>query len=184
MPKESAGAYVQCCLISLVYLLVRRATTVNNDAIRLQRSALLNEMQLDANGNVCPILSRTVPRGVAYHHGGLTHDERRVLEEAFVAADGVLPVLVCTSTLAAGVNLPARRVIIRSPFLATDFLTQSRYRQIIGRAGRTGFETVAEAISVVSEKHLDQVCFSNYYSPTFFLLKYSFLKPKNIFDTN
>lgn len=83
----------------------------------------------------CDLL-QAVEFGVAYHTAALTSVEREVVEDAF--ANHVLHVLCCTSTLAAGVNLPADRIIIRSPWTAGDFLTCTKYLQMIGRAGRTG----------------------------------------------
>jgi POLQ-like helicase len=72
-----------------------------------ERRALRSALMLDGNGQICPILRDTVMFGIAYHHSGLTMDERKLIEEAYL--DGVLCVLTCTSTLAAGVNLPAKR---------------------------------------------------------------------------
>ena len=77
------------------------------DVKRAERKHLLAALHVDGAGEVCPVLSETVRFGVAYHHSGLTMDERKLIEEAYL--DGTLCVLACTSTLAAGVNLPAKR---------------------------------------------------------------------------
>jgi len=71
-------------------------------------------------------------------------DERDVIETCFKS--GVVRVLVATSTLAAGVNLPARRVIFRQPRIGRDFLDVTRYRQMAGRAGRAGIDTKGESV--------------------------------------
>lgn len=59
---------------------------------------------------------------------------------------GSLRILVATSTLSSGVNLPARRVIIRSPKFAGKLLDSLTYRQMIGRAGRMGKDTAGKKI--------------------------------------
>lgn len=51
-------------------------------------------------------------KGLAIHHAGLVSDDRNIIEELFIK--GLIPVLLCTSTLAMGVNLPAHLVIVKS----------------------------------------------------------------------
>ena len=133
-------------LVRVIILKPERNTEILQHRAEERRS-LLAALRSEGGGFVCPVLSQTVGHGVAYHHSGLTMDERKLLEEAFLA--GSLGVLCCTSTLAAGVNLPARRVIIRSPYLGRSQLSNTQYRQMVGRAGRAGLDTQGESFLLV-----------------------------------
>ncbi|KAL5558793.1 hypothetical protein UlMin_035004 [Ulmus minor] len=102
-----------------------------------------------------PVLEETLPLGVAYHHAGLTVEERETVETCY--RKGLVRVLTATSTLAAGVNLPARRVIFRQPRIGRDFIDGTRYRQMAGRAGRTGIDTKGESVLICKPEETKRI---------------------------
>ncbi|XP_073285327.1 helicase and polymerase-containing protein TEBICHI isoform X1 [Primulina huaijiensis] len=102
-----------------------------------------------------PVLEETLPLGVAYHHAGLTVEEREAVETFY--RKGLVRVLTATSTLAAGVNLPARRVIFRQPRIGRDFIDGTRYRQMAGRAGRTGIDTKGESVLICKPEEVKKI---------------------------
>ena len=83
---------------------------------------------------------------------GLPSEFRESVEEAFRI--GVISVLVATSTVATGVNLPAQRVIVRDVWTARpeNKLDATRFRQMCGRAGRAGIDTRGEAVVMLPSK--------------------------------
>ncbi len=97
-------------------------------------------------------LAALLPSGVAFHNASLTNPERRVVERAF--RDRVLKALVATPTLAAGINLPARRVIVRDTTRYDDRIgmqapiSAMEVQQMCGRAGRPRFDRTGEAILI------------------------------------
>ena len=91
------------------------------------------------------VLKRTVSNGVAFHHAGLTFEKRKIIEDAFRRK--LVNVLVATTTLSSGVNLPAELVIVTTPYFKCETLVDIFvYKQMSGRAGRKGMCEVGESI--------------------------------------
>ncbi|MHA1593357.1 MAG: DEAD/DEAH box helicase [Candidatus Baldrarchaeia archaeon] len=98
---------------------------------------------------------RVAPSGVCFHHAGLSLNLRRAIELAF--RKRLLKVLVCTTTLSAGINMPARYVILRDLVVVRRTPDGMEYRrlgantifQIVGRAGRPGFDSSGHAYILV-----------------------------------
>ncbi|MFW6141366.1 MAG: DEAD/DEAH box helicase [Candidatus Saliniplasma sp.] len=101
-------------------------------------------------------LASDIKNGTAFHHAGLNNYQRKAVENAFRA--GYLKLISATPTLAAGINLPARRVVIRDcrrfdPLQGYNApLPALEVKQMCGRAGRPGFDDLGEAILVAKRK--------------------------------
>ncbi|OAX81734.1 hypothetical protein ACJ72_03925 [Emergomyces africanus] len=103
-------------------------------------------------------LKDLMPYGFGIHHAGMSLADRTSVQELF--ADGSLQVLVCTATLAWGVNLPAHTVIIKGTQVYSPEkgswveLSPQDVLQMLGRAGRPQYDTFGEGIIITSQTEM------------------------------
>lgn len=90
--------------------------------------------------------------GIASHHAGMIPPFKEVVETCFT--EGLVKIVFATETLAVGINMPARTVVIEKLTKYTgerhEFLSPSSYTQLTGRAGRRGIDTSGNAITLWS----------------------------------
>ncbi len=162
--KDAVSALVSQALADggqcLVFVNSRRSTEA--EAVRLgqltskhmsgklssqDESLLEGDSESTATGRK---LAGCVAKGAAFHNAGLTYRQRRYVEESF--RSGSIKVIVATPTLAAGINLPARRVVVRDTSRFEDGgnrpISVMEVKQMCGRAGRPGYDPYGEAILV------------------------------------
>ncbi|MFY9254397.1 MAG: DEAD/DEAH box helicase [Fuerstiella sp.] len=98
-------------------------------------------------------LKQILIRGVGIHHAGLLPRYRRAIESLFQKK--LLSICVCTETLAAGINLPARSVVmvslLKGPRNAVKLIDASSAQQMFGRAGRPQFDNQGYVFAVAHE---------------------------------
>jgi len=111
-------------------------------------------------------LADCVERGAAFHHAGLAGEHRSLVEDAF--RDRLLKCICATPTLAAGVNTPARRVIVRDwrrydgEFGGMKPLDALEVHQMMGRAGRPGLDPYGEAVLLAKDADTRDELFDRY----------------------
>ncbi len=130
----------------------RAAGAINNEDPELKACA--DRLGTPAETEMAKSLALCVARGSAFHHAGLSREERRIVEEGF--RNGLIKCISSTPTLAAGLNLPARRVIIRDylRFVAGEGMQPipaSEYHQMAGRAGRPRLDPYGEAVLIAKD---------------------------------
>ncbi|WIV68542.1 ATP-dependent DNA helicase [Natrialbaceae archaeon AArc-T1-2] len=141
-------------------------TRALTDAEREQLADLADEIRDVSDTETSADLADCVERGAAFHHAGLSSDHRSLVEEAF--RERLLKVIAATPTLAAGVNTPARRVIVRDwrrfdpsagGMAPLDVL---EVHQMMGRAGRPGLDPYGEAVLLASSYDEKDELFDRY----------------------
>jgi superfamily II DNA/RNA helicase len=119
-----------------------------------QRKALLDRLEdfdfAQGSGNK---LRAFLTRGIGIHHAGLLPRYRRVVETLF--QEKLLPACVCTETLAAGINLPARSVLlttlVKGPRDRKRLIDPGAAQQMFGRAGRPQYDSEGHVFALAHE---------------------------------
>ncbi|MEM3946271.1 MAG: DEAD/DEAH box helicase [Candidatus Micrarchaeia archaeon] len=138
--------------------LAEKATVVSSKFLNASESKKLREIyeKVIASEEITEVgrkLAECVLKGSAFHHAGLSHLHRTLVEDSF--KEGYIKILCATPTLAAGVNLPARTVIINSlaryhsEWGQSEDISVLEYKQLCGRAGRPKYDDVGYAITIL-----------------------------------
>jgi len=147
------------------------ASTLTGKLLAFDEAAELRSIASDILNSaeeteISRMLAECVRNGVAFHHAGLAAQHRRIIEKEFKS--GKIKMLFATPTLASGINLPARRVIVSSlnrydsgsgmnlPLEVMD------YKQMSGRAGRPKYDKFGEAVILARDEEEMEMLFDLY----------------------
>lgn len=141
----------------------KAASALKKESAELDKySQIIEKADTSASGKT---LALTVKKGAAFHHAGLPRAAREAVETGFRKGD--IAVISSTPTLAAGLNLPARRVIIRDytryeSGVGMQSIPVMEYRQMAGRAGRPRLDPYGEAVLIAKEKENVDILFEEF----------------------
>ena len=135
--------------------LLSSGITLTDDAEQAEISALLERRvaglgDADLRALDYDLFAEALLRGVAAHHAGMLPTFKECVEEAFVR--GLIKVVFATETLALGINMPARSVVLEKLVKYNGEshadVTAGEYTQLTGRAGRRGIDVEGHAVVV------------------------------------
>ncbi|WP_140920021.1 DEAD/DEAH box helicase [Limnobaculum xujianqingii] len=120
--------------------IIERGTplTLPSDFSDAQEVERLTHLHVENLGTDAPA-SQSAAHGIFSHHGNTPHGIRLAVEHAM--RDNLVRFVVCTSTLAQGVNLPIRYLIVTSVYQGIERIKVRDFHNLIGRAGRAGMHT-------------------------------------------
>ncbi|MCR4369439.1 MAG: DEAD/DEAH box helicase [archaeon] len=135
-----------------------------NDKQALEKAAQKALNVLEQPTSQCKTISELIRSGTCFHNAGLLSKQREIVEDLFRARH--LKFIASTTTLAAGINLPAFRVIIHSPYRYSGFgmerIPVSEYKQAAGRAGRWKYDTEGQSI-LIAKTEMEKDDYVDYY---------------------
>ncbi|MBI4150376.1 ATP-dependent DNA helicase, partial [Candidatus Woesearchaeota archaeon] len=113
----------------------------------------------------CERLASCIKKGIAFHNAGLVQEQKELIEDSFRA--GKIKIICCTPTLAAGVDLPSFRTILKdlkrfSSPQGMVWISVLEYEQMAGRSGRPRYDTYGEAIAIASSEKEKENIFEKY----------------------
>jgi len=148
----------------------KRLADVTGRALSGEERSRLAELAEEIRGvsdtDTSDDLADVVEQGAAFHHAGLAAEHRSLVEDAF--RDRLIKCVCATPTLAAGVNTPSRRVIVRDwrrydgEFGGMKPLDALEVHQMMGRAGRPGLDPYGEAVLLASDAETMDELFERY----------------------
>jgi helicase len=148
----------------------RRLTDVSSGSLDADQRDRLREVAEEIRGvsdtETSDDLADAVEQGAAFHHAGLARQHRELVEDAF--RERLIGVVAATPTLAAGVNTPSRRVIVRDwqrydgTAGGMQPLSVLEVHQMFGRAGRPGLDPYGEAVLLANNHDELEELFDRY----------------------
>jgi len=154
---------------ALVFVATRRSAEATAKELQLEIEKMLNQDEkeklkeasektlaaLSQPTDQCKNLAQCIAGGVAFHHAGIVDKQRKVIEEAF-KRDKVIKVIVCTTTLAMGIDYPATWVIVKDLKRFTgnfsEFIPCIEVRQMLGRSGRPAYDDVGIGVMMTTKR--------------------------------
>jgi helicase len=158
--NDSGQALIFCETRKRAVAMAEKAGELTKSVLSFEESTKLRELaqRIHSAGEETEVsrrLAEDIERGAAFHHAGLDSRHRKIVEEAFKARQ--IRILTSTPTLAAGVNLPARRVILSS-LMRYDAeqggqapISVLEFKQMAGRAGRPRYDNVGEIVLLAGQ---------------------------------
>ena len=115
---------------------------------------------LAAPTSQCKDLASCVENGVAFHHAGITPKQRDLIEAGF-KHDKNIKAIVCTTTLAMGIDYPATWVVVkdlkRFTGMFSEFIPSLEVHQMLGRSGRPNYDEVGIGVLMSSNRDSEEV---------------------------